>query len=922
MKVIYTDVLVIGGGLAGLRLAIGAKRRGHDAIILSLVPPKRSHSAAAQGGMQASLANVTRGQGDNEDVHFEDTVRGSDWGADQRVVRMFVNTAPKAVRELAAWGVPWSRVSRGDREVIINGQKATLTERDEAHGLVAQRDFGGTKKWRTCYVSDGTGHAMLFAVSDRAIAESIPVHERMEAIALIHEGNRCYGAVVRDLATGELLAYVAKATAIATGGAGRLYRVTTNAVICEGIGTAIALETGKVALGNMEAVQFHPTGIFPAGILVTEGCRGDGGLLKDVDGHRFMPDYEPEKKELASRDVVSRRMETHIRKGKGAKSRFGDHLWLDITLLGRPHIEKNLREVKEICESFLGIDPAEKLIAVRPAQHYTMGGIRTDATGQSPTLRGLFAAGEAACWDMHGFNRLGGNSVAETVVAGMIVGEFIADFCDSRENDVNIPTGVIRDFVEREQAALDAIANGRGTEDPSTLKAAMQDLMTDKVGIFRTGADLAAAVSGLQSLLERSRSVGLRSRAPGPNPELVTAYRTQKMLKLALCVAYGAAQRTESRGAHFREDFPRRDDAQWLKRTLATWPGADRPAAYAGVRAARRGRDGTAAGMARLRRQGLRRPSGHPGAHGRSRRAAREAGTGRALRGPAGADALRLPAAREPARPQRTHRRAARQPHQGERRMTAPASTATVDEVVDRKLTIRILRYNPQDPASTPHLQSYELADAAGMTLFIALSELREKQDPSLQFDFVCRAGICGSCAMLVDGRPALACRTLTKNLPAEFTLAPLPVFELIGDLSVNTGKWMRGMSERLEAWVHTQETNPDLTRLEARMEPELAEKIYELDRCIECGCCVAGCGTARMREAFVGAVGLNKVARFRIDPRDTRDDEDFYELIGDDNGIFGCMSLLGCHDVCPKQLPFSTQLAFLRRKMVTIGFK
>ncbi len=575
MKINYTDVLVIGGGLTGLRVAIGAKRRGHDAVILSLVPPKRSHSAAAQGGMQASLGNVIKGQGDNEDVHFEDTVRGSDWGADQRVVRMFVNTAPKAVRELAAWGVPWSRVQRGDRQVIINGQKVTLTERDEAHGLVAQRDFGGTKKWRTCYVSDGTGHAMLFAVSDRAIAESIPVHERTEAIALIFEAGRCYGAVVRDLITGELSAYVAKATVIATGGAGRLYRVTTNAVICEGIGMAIALETGQAALGNMEAVQFHPTGIFPASILVTEGCRGDGGLLKDVDGHRFMPDYEPEKKELASRDVVSRRMETHIRKGKGATSRFGQHLWLDITQLGRAHIEKNLREVKEICESFLGIDPVTDMIAVRPAQHYTMGGVRTDHTGQSPTLKGLFAAGEAACWDLHGFNRLGGNSVAETVVAGMIVGDFIADFCERAESEVNIPTGLVREFVAAEQAKLDRLVSGPGREDASVLRAAMQHLMTEKVGIFRTGVELKAAVSELQLLLERSRHVGLRVRQAGPNPELVTAYRTQKMLKLALCVAHGAEQRSESRGAHFREDYPRRDDAQWLKRTLASWANPD-----------------------------------------------------------------------------------------------------------------------------------------------------------------------------------------------------------------------------------------------------------------------------------------------------------------------------------------------------------
>jgi fumarate reductase flavoprotein subunit len=571
MKIVYTDVLVIGGGLAGLRLGIGARRRGHDVIILSLVPPKRSHSAAAQGGMQASLANMIKGQGDNEDVHFEDTVRGSDWGADQQVVRMFVNTAPKAVRELAAWGVPWSRVRRGDRQVIINGQKVTITERDEAHGLVAQRDFGGTKKWRACYVSDGTGHAMLQAMSDQAIGDAIPVHERVEAIALIHDGARCYGAIVRDLVTGALTAYVAKATAIASGGAGRLYRVTTNAVICEGIGSALALETGVATLGNMEAIQYHPTGIFPAGILVTEGCRGDGGLLKDVDGHRFMPDYEPEKKELASRDVVSRRMETHIAKGKGVKSRFGDHLWLDITLLGEKHIRHNLREVNEICHYFLGVDPVKDWIPVRPAQHYTMGGVRTNHTGESPTLKGLFAAGEAACWDTHGFNRLGGNSVAETVVAGMIVGEFISDFCDQRENEIDIPTRVVHDFLQREQMHIDELLAGHGTENGPALKARMQEIMTSKVGIFRTGADLEAAVAELQELLRRSRNIGLKCKARGANPELVTAYRTRKMLKVALCVAYGALARTESRGAHFRDDFPRRDDARWLKRTLARW---------------------------------------------------------------------------------------------------------------------------------------------------------------------------------------------------------------------------------------------------------------------------------------------------------------------------------------------------------------
>ncbi len=238
-----------------------------------------------------------------------------------------------------------------------------------------------------------------------------------------------------------------------------------------------------------------------------------------------------------------------------------------------------------------------------------------------------------------------------------------------------------------------------------------------------------------------------------------------------------------------------------------------------------------------------------------------------------------------------------------------------------RKLTFNILRCNPQDGSSHSYMESFELEEASGMTLFLALNEIRDTYAPSLQFDFVCRAGICGSCGMLINGRPGLACRTLTKDLPPSITLAPLPGFELIADLSVNTGKWMRGMSERLETWIHEQEST-DLCALEQPMEQEQAQQIYELERCIECGCCIAGCGTIQMREDFAGAVGLNQVARFRLDPRDRRDDEAYYQLVGDDDGVFGCMSLLGCHDVCPKSLPLQTQIAFLRRKMVKIAFK
>jgi fumarate reductase iron-sulfur subunit len=248
--------------------------------------------------------------------------------------------------------------------------------------------------------------------------------------------------------------------------------------------------------------------------------------------------------------------------------------------------------------------------------------------------------------------------------------------------------------------------------------------------------------------------------------------------------------------------------------------------------------------------------------------------------------------------------------------MTPMNNVTQAADAAPRQISFDILRYNPQDPATAPRMQTYHIEEADSMTLFIALNEIREHQDPTLQFDFVCRAGICGSCAMMVNGRPQLACRTLIRNLPDTTTLAPLPFFELIGDLSVNTGKWMRGMSERLQTWVHTLEPDPDLRRIEARMSPDLAEQIYELDRCVECGCCVAACGTAQMRRDFVGAVGFGQIARFRLDPRDARSDEDYYELIGDDTGVFGCMSLLACHDVCPKALPLQTQIAFLRRKM------
>ncbi len=574
MDTFYTDLVCVGAGLAGERVAIAAAVAGFESICLSVVPPRRSHSSAAQGGMQASLGNCCMGQGDCPDLHFADTVKGSDWGCDQEVARLFAQTAPVAVREMAFWGIPWNRVVAGKGVYYKAGKAFEKIESAERAGAITARDFGGTAKWRTCYTSDGTGHTLLYTMDNEVVRLGVKVHDRVEAVSLIHDGGSCMGVVARCLKTGKLRVYLGKATLIATGGYGKLYRESTNAVINWGDGAAIALNTGLIPIGNPEAVQFHPTGIVPTNILVTEGCRGDGGTLKDVDEERFMNIYEPAKQELASRDVVSRWMTHHMRMGKGVPSAYGPHLWLDIRHLGAQHIKTKLREVDEICREFLDRDPITQLIPVRPAQHYSMGGVRTDKDGAAYGLRGLYAAGEAACWDLHGFNRLGGNSLAETVVAGRIVGEKIVEFLKGHESDFK--TSVVRQAVSREQKRIEALIGSGGNENVYELRAAMGDVLMDQVGIFRNHADLRDAVEKLQVIYDRCRKMGLRSSCVhGANPELSAALRLPGMVRLALCIAQGALTRTESRGAHAREDYPERNDRDWLKRTLAFWKNED-----------------------------------------------------------------------------------------------------------------------------------------------------------------------------------------------------------------------------------------------------------------------------------------------------------------------------------------------------------
>jgi len=575
MQMISTDVLVIGGGLAGERCAIESAAAGHQVLILSIVPPRRSHSCAAQGGMQAALGNCVKAEGDNPAIHFLDTVRGSDWGADQEVVKIFAEEAPVAVRELAHYGVPWTRVRAGSNSYFIKGERVEIDEPAEKDGLIMHRDFGGTAKWRACYAGAGTGHAALYALDSEVVRLGITVRDRAEAVELIHDGARCSGVVARCLRTGKHFAVVARATVIATGGYGRIYgKYTTNATINDGSGAALALNTGIVPLGNMEAVQFHPTALAPSGILITEGCRGDGGYLLDKNLHRFMVEAEPEKQELASRDVVSRHMGQRMRDGYGVETADGPHLWLDVRHLGEKHLMTKLREVFDICRDFAGLNPAYDLIPVRPTQHYSMGGVRVNKDGQAYNMAGLFAVGEAACWDMHGFNRLGGNSLSETLVAGRLVGRRVAEFAAGHDQNVDTEL-VFATLRHSEQLALDWLRREGKGPGVYEIRDAMAETMISKVGIFRNDEELTTAVSELRTLLEQASTAVLRSKGPGMNPELSFALRLEGMLRLALTVAIGALARQESRGAHFRTDYPQRDDANWLNRTLFRWQADD-----------------------------------------------------------------------------------------------------------------------------------------------------------------------------------------------------------------------------------------------------------------------------------------------------------------------------------------------------------
>jgi len=497
------DIIIVGGGLAGLRAALAAMPA--DIAVISKVHPLRSHSVAAQGGINAAL-----GSEDRWEDHAFDTIKGSDYLADQDAVEVLCKDAPQRVMEMESWGTLFSRTEEGK---------------------IAQRPFGGAGFPRTAYAEDRTGHHLLNTMYEQALRQGVKFYEERLVIRLVVEEGRCSGVVGYNIATGELEGFQAKTVIFATGGYGRLYQRSTNSIINTGSGCAVAYRSG-VPLEDMEFVQFHPTTLYGTNILITEGARGEGGFLVNKNGERFMERYSPHLLDLAPRDIVARAIQTEINEGRGFE---GGYVNLDLTHLGAKLIRKRLPGIEQISADFANVDPVVKPIPVQPGQHYSMGGIASNRKCET-TVRGFYACGECSCISVHGANRLGGNSLLETIVFGNIAGENAKQYAEN-VNFIGIDT--LAKAVDEEARKISDLMKTKGGEAFFKIRDEMRIVMDEKVGIFRDGKNLILALEG--------------------------------MLELSEVICLGALSRCESRGSHYRLDYPARDDVNWLKHTIASF---------------------------------------------------------------------------------------------------------------------------------------------------------------------------------------------------------------------------------------------------------------------------------------------------------------------------------------------------------------
>src|SRR5271157_3112027 len=542
------DAVVVGAGGAGLMAALQLAGHGNVAV-LSKLYPTRSHTGTAQGGIGAALGNMEE---DHWEWHMFDTVKGSDYLADQDAVEILCREAIETVYDLEHWGLPFSRTPEGK---------------------IAQRPFGGhTKEYgkapvrRSCYAADRTGHMILQTCYQQCIKNQVHFYDEYHVLDLLIEQGRCAGVVAICLATGELHTFHAKAVLFATGGCGKMFRVTSNAYSLTGDGMAVAYRRG-IPLEDMEFFQFHPTGIYKMGILLSEAARGEGAILRNSLGERFMERYAPTLKDLAPRDMTSRAIYREIREGRGIDGK--NYVHLDLTHLGKEVLDRKLPDITEFVRTYLGLEPLHELVPIQPTAHYAMGGIPTDTNARvvvdekNTPLPGLYAAGEVACVSVHGANRLGTNSLVDILVFGRRGGRHAAQFI--RENDW-APLPAKAD--EPAKALVSGLKNSRGKERAARVRSTMQNEMDERVFVERDDHGLRHALDTLDGLQEAYQRVQLQDKGKTFNTEMVEAIELGFLLECAEATIHGALARTESRGAHYRTDYQQRDDANWLKHTL------------------------------------------------------------------------------------------------------------------------------------------------------------------------------------------------------------------------------------------------------------------------------------------------------------------------------------------------------------------
>jgi len=543
MDLLNHDIVVVGGGLAGLRAAIAAAEAGCSVALVSKVYPMRSHTVSAEGGAAAVVRGDTN---DSVDLHAFDTVKGSDYISDQDVVEYFASEAPNELIQLEHWGCPWSR---------------------EPDGSVSVRAFGGMSVNRTMFASDKSGFHMLHAIFQHSLRyERIVRYDETFVTRLLVDDGVCRGVVGIDLRSGEFRAFTGKATILATGGAGRIWAFTTNGFINTADGLGLAYRAGA-PLSDMEFPQYHPTGLPGTGILITEAARGEGGYLLNKDGDRFLKDYVPSRMELGPRDIISRAMITEFEAGRGLQGRYGEYMQLDLRHLGEEHINKKLPFVRELAESYMGIDPVKEPIPVRPVVHYMMGGVRCDIDGAT-RIPGLYACGECAQEGLNGANRLGSNSLTECLVFGNRTGKATARYAADQQSR---PAGALelRAAEEERRITTQFFDDNGGTERVGLVRADLQAAMERNVGVFRTGEGLKAAIDDVRQIKERFRRLRLDDKSRVFNTELMGAMELENMLDAAETVVAPALMREESRGSQARRDFPARDDQHFLSHSLA-----------------------------------------------------------------------------------------------------------------------------------------------------------------------------------------------------------------------------------------------------------------------------------------------------------------------------------------------------------------